>query len=338
MHILRKRAFARAGFMGNPSDGYNGKTIAFVIRNFFAEVTLYDWPKVEIVLAKDDQTSFRSISELAEDVQLHGYYGGMRLIKATIKRFHDYCLETGRPLHEGTFSIRYSTNIPRAVGMAGSSAIIVATLRALMEFYDVEIPIRVQPSLALSVEMGELGIAAGLQDRVIQVYEGLIYMDFAKDRMESIDGMDCGHYEPLELAKLPNVYVAYSTDVGEPTYVVHNPLRARYLAGDPDVHQAMETFATLTEQAREALENGDEQELHRLIDLNFDTRASICAISDRHRAMIDGARSVGASAKFAGSGGAIVGTFTDDAMFDKLKTCLTSLRCEVMRPTIVDSV
>ena len=123
MHILRKRAFARAGFMGNPSDGYNGKTIAFVIRNFFAEVTLYDWPKVEIVLAKDDQTSFRSISELAEDVQLHGYYGGMRLIKATIKRFHDYCLETGRPLHEGTFSIRYSTNIPRAVGMAGSSAI-----------------------------------------------------------------------------------------------------------------------------------------------------------------------------------------------------------------------
>ena len=68
--------------------------------------------------------------------------------------------------------------------MAGSSAIIVATLRCLMEFYGVEIPRQVPPSLVLSVETEELGIAAGLQDRVVQVYEGLVYMDFARDRME----------------------------------------------------------------------------------------------------------------------------------------------------------
>jgi glucuronokinase len=54
------------------------------------------------------------------------------------------------------------------VGLAGSSAIIVATLRCLMEFYDVDIPPEVQPSLALSVERDELKIGAGLQDRVIQ--------------------------------------------------------------------------------------------------------------------------------------------------------------------------
>lgn len=332
MQIFRKRAYARAGFIGNPSDGYNGKTIAFVIRNYFAEVTLYDWPTVEIVLAKDDQTSFRSIAELAEDVQLHGYYGGMRLIKATIKRFYDYCRSKDIPLHNRNFSIRYSTNIPRAVGMAGSSAIIVATLRALMAFYEVTIPQRVQPSLALSVELQELGIAAGLQDRVVQVYEGLIFMDFAKERMEQIDGLDCGVYEPLQVSSLPRIYIAYSTEVGEPTYVVHNPLRARYLAGDPDVHAAMQHFAELTVRARTALEQGDHKTLHQLINENFETRASICTISDRHMAMIKAARGVGASAKFAGSGGAIVGTFDDDAMFARLKQELGKIRCDVLQP------
>ena len=28
MEIIRKRAYARAGLLGNPSDGYNGKTIS----------------------------------------------------------------------------------------------------------------------------------------------------------------------------------------------------------------------------------------------------------------------------------------------------------------------
>ena len=116
------------------------------------------------------------------------------------------------PLHDRNFSVRYQSNIPRQVGLAGSSAIIVATLRCLMEFYGVEIPRQVQPSLALSVETEELGIAAGLQDRVIQVYEGLVYMDFARDRMEERDGLPCGVYEPLDPALLPPLYVAYSTD------------------------------------------------------------------------------------------------------------------------------
>lgn len=334
MQIIRKRAYARAGFVGNPSDGYHGKTIAFTIKQFFAEVTLYEWPKVEIVQAQDDQGSFRSIHELVEDVELHGYYGGVRLIKATIKRFYEYCQEKGFRLHERTFSIRYSTSVPRAVGMAGSSAIIVATLRALIEFYQVDVPKHVQPSLALSVETMELGIAAGLQDRVVQIYEGLVSMDFAKETTTIEDGMECGLYENLDTNHLPPVYVAYSTDVGEPTYVVHNPLRARYNSGDEEVVKAMQTFADLTIQAKQAIADGDAETLHQLIDKNFDTRASICNISDSHLAMINAARSVGASAKFAGSGGAIVGTFRDNQMFDKLKDALARINCKTVVPII----
>src|SRR5512139_1664134 len=135
MNLIRKRAFSRAGLVGNPSDGYNGKTISIIVRNFWAEVVLYEWDSLDIVLAENDRARFASIYDLAKDVKLHGYYGGIRLVKATIKRFVDYCQRRGVKLHGRNFSVRYQTNVPRQVGMGGSSAIIVATLRCLMEFY-----------------------------------------------------------------------------------------------------------------------------------------------------------------------------------------------------------
>ena len=96
MFLTRKRAFARAGLLGNPSDGYHGKTVSFSVRNYWAEVALYEWDSVEIVLAADDRAQFDSVFDLARDVRLHGYYGGIRLIKATIKRFVEHCQARGR--------------------------------------------------------------------------------------------------------------------------------------------------------------------------------------------------------------------------------------------------
>src|SRR5713101_1336688 len=205
MLLVRKRAFARAGLVGNPSDGYHGRTISIAVRDFWAEVVLYEWDSVDIVLAEDDRASFRSVQDLARDVRLHGYYGGIRLVKATIKRFVEYCEKRGVALHGRSFSVRYETTIPRQVGLAGSSAIIVATLRCLMDFYDVEVPLVAQPSFVLSVERDELGIAAGLQDRVIQVYEGLVSMDFARERMQELGGYRYGVYERLDPALLPPI-------------------------------------------------------------------------------------------------------------------------------------
>src|SRR5262249_22001393 len=131
MLLIRRRAYARAGLIGNPSDGYHGKTISLIVRNMYAEVVLYEWEDVELVLSEDDLSRFRSVQELERDVKLHGYYGGIRLVKATIKKFVEYCQRQQCALHDRNFSIRYQTTIPRQLGMAGSSAIIVATLRCL---------------------------------------------------------------------------------------------------------------------------------------------------------------------------------------------------------------
>ena len=137
--VIRTRAFARAGLIGNPSDGYFGKTISFIVGNFSAKVTVYESPRLTILPQRSDRLEFASFGELLEDVHIHGYYGGIRLIKAAIKRFGDYCAQVNVPI-DRNFSIEYETDIPIRVGLAGSSAIITATMRALMEFFQVEIP------------------------------------------------------------------------------------------------------------------------------------------------------------------------------------------------------
>ncbi|MDO4573995.1 MAG: GHMP kinase [Planctomycetia bacterium] len=333
MEIIRKTASARAGLMGNPSDGYHGKTISLTLPSFRAKITLYEWDQIEIVLSENDNTTFRTVDDLVKDVRQHGYYGGVRLIKATIKRFTEYCRNNGIPLHDRAFSVRYETTIPRQVGMAGSSAIIVATLRCLMEFYHVEIPLYLQPSLVLSVEQGELGITAGLQDRVIQVYEGLVFMDFSEEKMRTENGLSYGEYSRLEVdpADPPPLYYAFRVDASEPTEVVHNNLRARWQDGDRKVHAAMKKFAGLAEKAKTAITKKNWVKLGQLVDANFDLRRSICKIASDQLEMVEVARKAGVSAKFAGSGGAILGTFPDDATYQKLDDQLSKIGCRVCR-------
>jgi len=335
MLIIRRRAYARAGLVGNPSDGYHGKTLSVIVRNFSAEIILYEWEDVELVWTDQDQSRFRSVQELVRDVKLHGYYGGMRLVKATVKKFAEYCVRQGHALHERNFSIRYHSDIPRQVGLAGSSAIIVATLSCLCDFYGVAIPREVKPSLALSVETEELGITAGLQDRVVQVYEGLVYMDFSPEMMHDVGGYPCGEYKPLDPALLPPLYLAYSADASEPTEVFHNDIRGRFNRGEPAVIRAMGRCAALAGEAREALLSGDAKRFGLCIDENFEQRRSIYQLPACQLQMVELARKCGASAHFAGSGGAIVGNCRDDAMLHDLETSLGRIGCRVEKPIVL---
>jgi len=331
MRLIKEKAHARAGLVGNPSDGYYGKTISVIVKNFRAEVVLYEWPELEIILSRQDRCQFSSLAGLIEDVRLHGYYGGLRLVKAAIKKFGEYCERHDMPLPAQNFSIRYDSNIPRQVGLAGSSAIITATMRALVKFYGVVIPREVLPSLILATEVEEIGIAAGLQDRVVQVYEGVVYMDFDEKVMRT---QGYGRYEPIDPDLLPKLYVAYRTDLSEPSEIFHSNLRQRFLSGDPDVIHAMSTIAGYAAQARDCLLRRDYDALADLMNKNFDMRRRIYNLSPRNIRMIELARSLGASSNFAGSGGAIIGTYKDEAMYERLRQAFRQEQCDIFKPTI----
>ncbi len=330
-HIIETYAYARAGLIGNPSDGYFGKTISISVRNFRARVLCYPSANLEIKESTIDRPVWTSIDELREGVKLYGYYGGIRLIRAIIKRFADYCDEQGLYLPKRNFTIEYESDIPARVGLAGSSAIITATLRALMQYFEVDIPKEIQPNIILSSEKDELGIGAGLQDRVIQTYETIVYMDFNK---ELIENRGYGIYEPLDPAKLPPIYIAYDAQLSEGSEVFHNNIRERFDQGDPVIVDAMKQFADFAEQAKEAIENGEQERLGKLMNQNFDLRSSLYKLKSTDLELVHRARAVGATSKFAGSGGAVIGTYKDDVMLQKLRETYKEIGAEVIVPWI----
>jgi glucuronokinase len=303
--ILKNEAYARAGLLGNPSDMYGGKVISFVIKNFAARVRLWESQSLTFRLhPQHDRTEFADLQDLVGAVRSHGYYGMQRLLLATCRRFADFCQEREIKLRKANFTLEYESDIPRQSGLGGSSAIIIAALRALLKFYRVPAPALIDnelADLALSVEMQELGITAGLQDRVVQVYGGLTYMDFSQQP---------AFHERLDSRLLPRFGLAYLADEQFGTREsgqVHNQVRYRWERGDPEVKKTMRALARLAAAGLSALKRQDHTELGRLMNRNFDLRRALFGdkVIGRHSIrLIELARARGFPAKLPGSGGA----------------------------------
>ena len=76
------KSFARAGFLGNPSDGYFGKTISFAFAEFGVDLYMEESSRLRFIPGEVDDASFDSMEQLVHDLRLYGYYGGIRLLKA----------------------------------------------------------------------------------------------------------------------------------------------------------------------------------------------------------------------------------------------------------------
>ena len=136
-------------------------------------------------------------------------------------------------------------------------------------------------------------------------------------------------------ALLPPLYIAYSTKLSEGTEVFHNDIRGRFDRGDPDVVGAMEHLGrSRPSRPATCIVAGRGNEIGPLLDANFDLRRKIYQISEGNLRMVETARATGASAKFTGSGGAIVGTYRDESMFNDLVAALSPLGIHVIKPVI----
>ncbi|XP_069470184.1 uncharacterized protein [Ambystoma mexicanum] len=316
------RSYARIGIIGNPSDGYYGKTIAMSIANFWAEATISESKNLVLLPHPlNDPTEFGSLQDLFHISRKEGYLGGLRLLQATCKKFYHYCSEKGIVLPKQNFTLKYNVNIPRQVGLAGSSAIVSATLECLMRFYSLkeeDLPKPIRANFILDVETDELFITAGLQDRVVQVYEGLIYMDFSKDLMEK---QGFGNYEYMDVRCAPPFWLAYLRDPSD-SGVIHSDVRQRWLNGDPLVLETMQLFADLTDQAKLAMEASNWSALAELMDRNLELRRSLftdASLGPGNLRMVEIAQQHGSAVKLPGSGGAVLGLCLNPEHLSALK-------------------
>ena len=324
-------AYARAGLLGNPSDGYFGKIIAVSVKNFSARVSLNESSDLWIKPSEYDASTYPSIHALVEHINRYGYYGGVRLIKAGIKKFWEYCGSHKISLLNKNFTLRYSSDIPRQLGLGGSSAIITAVIKALMQFYSINIPKEILPSLILNAELEELGINAGFMDRVIQVYEGCMYMDL---NQKILNKKGYGLYERLNSSLLPPLYLAYTPSLGKVSGRVLNDIRLGWDRKDPFVIKSLARIAEIAEEGKKILIDKNYSRFFSLMNENFDLRNRIMKISAGNMEMIQTARSCGVSAKFAGSGGAVIGMYDHEDTFERLKKELDRIGAVTIKPII----
>lgn len=290
----RGAAFARVALAGNPSDGYGGRTLAVVVPDFAA-------------------TAHAQASE-ADSIRSPGP-GGDELMRATLERFR------GRVGPPHPVELSCETTVPREVGLAGSSAIVIACARALCDLCGRRLDSDELAREALAVEFEDLGIAAGLQDRVVQSREALVAMDFAAEP----------RYEELDPALLPPLFVAWHPEAASPSGVTHSALRARHAAGDTEVIGAMARLADLARAAREALIERDHGTFAACMDGSFDERRRIIEVDPLTIAMVEAARSAGAAANSAGSGGAIVATLPGEESWIRIEERLHQLGASAIR-------
>ena len=172
-------AYGRVGLLGNPSDIYGGKCISF---------TFDKSARVEI----SDSDYFLIKGYGVEERDL-GYKGTHSLVKATINKLE---------LSDRRFALSYDSEIPVGSGLAGSSAIVIASMRAFNDFFNLGLDRYKIAELALRVETEELGISAGFQDRYSISFEGVSFMDFSgKEYMGESDPY--GNIEKLDIKEIP---------------------------------------------------------------------------------------------------------------------------------------
>ena len=285
-------AFARAALAGNPSDGYGGAVLA---------VTLPWWRA---------RAEARPAADALSDPP-------NALVEATVRRF-------GRELGTGPAAVSWVTEIPQRVGLGSSSALVIAIVRALCELHSVELEHAKLAELALAVETEDLGIVAGLQDRVVQAYGGLVFMDFGAGR----NGLA---YEQLDASLLPPLVLAWRAETAATSGAVHGELRERHRRGEPRVREAMEELAAAARGAREALVAHDRERFGSCVDRTFDLRAELLELDPRCAEMVDTARDAGAAANYTGSGGAIVAVCRDASHARDVADALAAPGCGVSR-------
>lgn len=281
------RALARAALAGNPSDTAGGAVLATVIPGLAAQVAVS--PAERVVVgdrAWDDLPSLGAATDA----------GDGDLVGATVAHLASSIADgRGRP-PDGGLRATWSTTIPRSVGLAGSSALVIAALRALAAWWDHPIDDVTGPRLALEVEVDRLGIAAGPQDRVVQWHGRTVLMDFSMSPWTVV---------PVDPPAPVEVFVAWTRGGGTPSDFTHRPLRDR--RDDPSVSAAMDRLAALAREAAAALSAGDVARLGAAMDATYEERARLVDLRADHVALVEGARAAGASANYTGSGGAVVG-------------------------------
>ena len=286
---------ARVGLAGNPSDGYGGAVLAAIVEAFSATVTVTPTDgELRIGRPPHGSTAWATPELLATEIAASGHPSAHRVVTAAL---------TALDAHLGGLpgvEIAWSSTIPPSVGLAGSSAIAVATIEAVAASAGRRLDPRVVASLALEAEVDGLGIAAGWQDRIVQAHRGAVLVDTAI--LTNRAGRSVPAVRPLRELEIDAV-VGWRCEDAEDSGKYHGALRGR--ADVPSVAAGMRELAGLARRAARCASDGDRAGLLRAVDDSWRLRRSCAPLRPDHDDLVEAVRRAGIVATSPGSGGSV---------------------------------
>lgn len=309
-----RRVPARVGLVGNPSDGYGGAVLATVVPGMAAVVRA---AAADHVAIGDDR--WPSVAAWLEHVVADGHGDHHRIISAALWTLVDH-LD-----HGGTgIDLSWTTDIPRSVGLAGSSALAVGVVDAVATAWGVELDRRVVAALALRAERDVLGIAAGWQDRIVQAYGRTVLVDAGT--MDHVDGVDVPMVGTPSGPPIP-LLLAWHESVAASSDDYHAPLRQ----ASASLVEPMADLADLARAATATFIDGDAEGVAAAMDRGWRIRQSCAPLRAEHAALVDLVRAEGVAATTPGSGGAVVAVCLDDDDADRAVLAVARAGCGWMR-------
>jgi len=277
----------RCGIIGNPTDMYGGAVLSCSVE-MRARVTVA--PAVELVLetaGQECRINTRDDLRLQQD--------RFDLARAVL----DYLQWPQQGCR-----IQYESEIPLHSGMAGSTALVVAILRALLAWQGEKPSPYVLAERARYLELHHLGVVCGYQDAYMCTFGGLNYMDFRGKQFYLREEAELfAAIEPLgpHVPDLP--FVLGFTGVEHASDAVHKPLRQRWTEGEPAVVEGYKRITEIAREGKKALLLGDWPLLGRLMNENHAIQRDLGGSGDSNERLITAALQAGApGAKLAGAG------------------------------------
>ncbi len=162
------------------------------------------------------------------------YDGRLDLLKAAVNRLHAFSPEFRRKLPRQGARLALWSHVPRQSGLGGSSLLVILTLAALRQFYQLD-PRQhndyLLAELTQRVESRELGIACGFADRYVPIFGGIAYLDYrGKLHQKEIRQEPLVTYERLDAWAVELPLAAITTGVQHDSGDVHGRMRPRYIA------------------------------------------------------------------------------------------------------------
>jgi galactokinase/mevalonate kinase-like predicted kinase len=262
VRVIEASAPGRCGIVGNPSDIYGGTVVSC-------------------------STPARATCRLTLDVATE-LPSDPTLWNAATARF---------PLED--VRVEWSSDVPRSSGLAGSTALLAATLAGVLTARGAKPQgNREFAELVRDIEKNEAGVQCGFQDAYMAVHGGLQHMDFAGKGPDEVGPL--GAIQKLD-CELP--FLLVTTGVERLSGSVHGPVIERWRAGEKSVRSAVAEVAKLGEVGAQALQSGDLPGLATAMNRNQELIAGWGGSGETiDRLVTDCLESGAMAAKLAGAG------------------------------------